>query len=325
MNYKVGTGFGNVVLQDSSLKIFEGITLDWPVFTGQSSKAEKFYGSIRYADGHDCYNDETCNDGDPSTIDSCSYVQGDTIGGKCRNKVTLNKCGNSICELGNNETWITCESDCVRPEINSTQIGRWWYDGSYSSYLGVNGHMFDLVAKDTAVTVYGLDLARNKPLEIWDVEVYVTSRIGQSFVGVEAEPEKWTLISKKSVKMTVQGRKMVLQYPFRIEANQVRGVYVTFSDGNKFVSPSGGADVGSVLEESDDLKLLVGAFVTYPFGTKRDNWAFMGRVRYFKGGLPCSSVLNCDDGYSFTRDLCTNYQCENTPILGKCGEFEYTV
>jgi len=320
LNYKIGTGFGNVVLQDSSVKIYEGITLDWPVFTGQSATAQKFYGSVRYANGHDCYNDETCNDGDPSTVDSCSYVEGDTVGGKCRNKVNLNFCGNSICELGNNETWITCESDCVRPDVESAQIGRWWYDESVSSYSNRDGHMFDLEAKDKAVTVYGFDIARSDENNSYDVEVYVTSRVGQSFVGVETEQEKWTLVSKKSVRMSVQGRKMVLEYPFSIEANKVRGVYITFSDGYQFVSPGGSADVGTVVVESDELKLLVGTFTKYPFGAKTDKYMFMGRVRYYPGGLPCSSVLDCDGGNPFIRHACINYQCENIPIPGRCGE-----
>lgn len=309
-----GSVAGNVFLEDDNLRILEGVAHDGPVFSEVSVSPAKFYGSVRYTNGHDCYNSGDCNDGNPFTVDSCSLGGGDDAG-RCLNLAVLNRCGNRLCE--NVETWLNCPSDCPEPESDSETIGRWKYDESWEGkpYYGTDGQMFDLEAKSD-VSVYGIDLPRSSDSPV-GIEVYVTTG---SFVGKETEPAKWTRVAKKDVILSKSGRMMILDTPFSISANSRRGVYVTFTGGWKLVTLVNATAIGTVVAESDELKLLEGTRNVFPFGKVDGPHIFFGRVKYFLGFLPCSSSLECDDNNEGTDDFCVNSECKNIPILGVCGE-----
>ena len=319
MIYGEGSVAGNVFLEDDNLRILEGVAHDGPVFSQVSVTPAKFYGSVRYNNGHDCYNNGDCNDGNPFTGDSCSLgVGGNT--GTCLNLALLNRCGNRICE--NVETWLNCPSDCPMPKSNRTTIGRWKDDESWNglSYYGTDGQMFDLEAKSD-VSVYGIDIPRSSDSPV-AVEVYVT--IG-SFVGKEHDPAKWTRVAEKEITLSKSGRMMVLDTPFSISANSTKGVYVTFTGDWSLVTLVDATAIGTVVAESGELKLLEGTRNVFPFGTANGPHIFFGRVKYFSGFLPCSSSLECDDNNEGTGDFCVNSKCKNIPILGMCGEYRFAV
>ena len=200
-------------------------------------------------------------------------------------------------------------------------MGRWKYDEEVNPYNTPKGMMFDLEAVND-VTVYGVDLGVYFPESVGVVEVYITTLSNSTFVGNEEDPTKWTKIHNSSVtwKYNVVGAKVPLQTPFRMKANTKRGVYVTFTDNLALVtSPSLGSEIGNVVAETDDLKLLEGTMNSYPFGKfPIGPKIFFGRMRYFVTHS-CSSAAECDDNIDGTEDACIQGQCQNNPIPGVCG------
>jgi hypothetical protein len=94
LNYKEGTGLGNIVMEDGQLRILEGVALGRTWFTKVSKTPAKFYGSVRYEYGHVCYTNDECIDGDAATSDECSQSGGGDSPGVCLNPVLQNICGN---------------------------------------------------------------------------------------------------------------------------------------------------------------------------------------------------------------------------------------
>ena len=92
LNYKEGTGLGNIVLQDDNVQILEGVALGRAWFSKVSKTPAKFYGSVRYESGHECYSSDECNDNDAATDDLCSANGGNS--GVCSNVVISDICGN---------------------------------------------------------------------------------------------------------------------------------------------------------------------------------------------------------------------------------------
>ena len=200
-------------------------------------------------------------------------------------------------------------------------LGRWKYDEEINPYTTPKGMMFDLEAVND-VTVYGVDLGVYFPNSVGVVEVYITTLSNSTYVGNEEDPTKWTKIHNSSVtwKYNVVGAKVPLQTPFRMKANTKRGVYVTFTDNLALVtSPSLGSEIGNVVAETEDLKLLEGTMNSYPFGKfPIGPKIFFGRMRYFVTHS-CSSAAECDDNIDSTEDACNQGQCQNNPIPGVCG------
>ena len=200
-------------------------------------------------------------------------------------------------------------------------LGRWKYDEEINPYTTPKGMMFDLEAVND-VTVYGVDLGVYFPNSVGVVEVYITTLSNSTFVGNEEDPTKWIKIHNSSVtwKYNVVGAKVPLQTPFRMKANTKRGVYVTFTDNLALVtSPSLGSEIGNVVAETEDLKLLEGTMNSYPFGKfPIGPKIFFGRMRYFVTHS-CSSAAECDDNIDSTEDACNQGQCQNNPIPGVCG------
>jgi len=320
LNYKEGTGLGNTVLEDNSLRILEGVALGRTWFTKVSKTPAKFYGSVRYEYGHVCYSEDECIDNDVATLDECSSSGGNA--GVCSNLVLDNICGNRKCEPlnPNLETWFGCPKDCAFPNVEMSTVGRWKYDEEMNSYTTPKGMMFDLEAIND-VTVHGIDLGVYYT-NVAIVEIYVTTLINATFVGKETDPSKWTKVHNSTVTWKEPGVNIPLQLPFRIKANSKRGVYVTFTDFsyNRLVTAAGpGTGIGNIVAETSHLRLLEGTMNSYPFGRNPTGpKIFFGRIRYFPT-MACHSAPECNDNNDQTEDICVQGQCQNNPISGICG------
>lgn len=308
-------------MEDKSLRILEGIVLEKEPFAKVTYPSAKFYGSIQYSKGHQCYDDVECDDGDPTTSDECAFDINSV--GSCRNQVIMNVCGNRVCETSNGETWLNCDADCVFPDNGENGVVGLIYDEerqNFSSYSSRDGMMFDVKTKSKSVTVYGIDIPRSSNSDLtYETFVYVTRINGLSRVGVENDPDKWILVAHQNVTLSKSGRNIVLDYPFTMEAFETRGVYITFEESGFFIAPTNSLPVGEVVSETDELQLLAGSFNKFSFGQFSEPWSFYGRMRYFIEGLPCKNDLECNDNNIGTEDKCINSKCINNIISGVCG------
>ncbi len=86
-------------MENANLRILEGVALGRAWFTKVSKSPAKFYGSVRYEYGHQCYNQNDCDDGDFATVDTCSQSGDVNSPGVCLNPYLQNICGNRYVKL----------------------------------------------------------------------------------------------------------------------------------------------------------------------------------------------------------------------------------
>ena len=132
----------------------------------------------------------------------------------------------------------------------------------YNRGNGLDGAMFDVVAKSNAIEVQGFDVSIASVTTT--IEIYY--RPG-THVGFEESSAGWTLAG--SAMVTGAGLNMPTPVPvtlsINIPAGQTYGFYVTTTTSG--MDYTNGTALGNVLVENADLQILEGTGKNYPFGT----------------------------------------------------------
>jgi len=132
----------------------------------------------------------------------------------------------------------------------------------YNQNNGLDGNMFDVVAKGSNIEIQGIDVSIGTTSTT--IEIYY--RPG-THVGFETSSTGWTLAGSAAV--TGAGVDMPTPVPvtlsINIPAGQTYGFYVTTTTAG--MDYTNGTSVGNVLVENADLQILEGKGNSYPFGS----------------------------------------------------------
>lgn len=317
-----GTGVGNVVKEDDNIRIYEGVgtkTKD-SNFSEVSLSPIQFRGIFLYEYGNLCYHDDQCDDLNPYTIDQCSNVAGSSAGGSCTNQPEVGICGNTLCEQDTPflESWFTCPQDCERPNSATFTVGSSGEGNSYS-YGPRTGAMFDLETYDDSLTIFGFDCATTSAAVDINVQFFITRLPNTSFVGKERDQSQWMKISDQTLSFPSSSTLHVsLDFPIRLEAHSIRGVYVVFGSTYGALAMYSGTAVGHEIASSDHLKIMEGSWNNHSFGTFVTPWRFNAKANYFLS-WSCSTSADCNDNNDITEDVCVQGQCQYSAQSGVCG------
>lgn len=161
-------------------------------------------------------------------------------------------------------------SNVVNREMVTTFLG-----GS-----GQSGIMFDVVAKRD-VSIYSLDLHIVSPSSDEKEVFQIFSLVdGGSHVGHEKDADAWQLLGSANVRPQHRRTPLPLNCfePIVIEKGDTKGLYVTLTSNH--MRYSGGNKVGNVYLANDDIMVLEGTGITFPFGEIYRPRVFNGAIRY---------------------------------------------
>lgn len=164
---------------------------------------------------------------------------------------------------------------------------------------GQNGNMFDVVALRN-VAVHGFDL--NLDPGTWNLEVYAVTG-GGTCIGKEANASAWTLVGS-AAGVVATAANVATPLPIAIDtlvrAGQTQGFYVTVTNGVA-INYTDGTTLGAVYAQDDDLQILEGHGVAYPFAGTFTPRIWNGTLHYTSIPQNLSTVtpLGSACGYAF--------------------------
>ncbi|MEM1032230.1 MAG: hypothetical protein AAGN82_17915 [Myxococcota bacterium] len=224
---------------------------------GVCDPATGMCGTMTVMDGQTCDDLDACTAGETCTMGTCG---GGTPITTCSGATVADGCCPSVCTPANDLDCACAPGDLTSP---------------FNTNNGLDGSMFDIVAKGSPVTIDGFDVNVGTAMET--IEIYY--RPG-TWVGFDNSSVGWILVG--SAMVTGNGNDTATPVPINvgvtIPANQTYAFYVTTTDGG--MNYSNGTTVGAVDVEDAAIQVLEGKGKAYPFTGGFDPRVWSGTVYY---------------------------------------------
>lgn len=246
LRYGIGTKEGNVAASNQDLSILEGTGNYYPFRNSLTPRV--WSGSLLYV---------TQDSSNVSTKPTMRPTRGPT-------KKPTAKPGTNI-----------------KPSIAPSAPSIIRLATTFSGGSGLSGCMFSIQAK-LALTIQTIDIhlpnVTGVPIEVWIMQ--------GSYVGLENKKSAWTNILQTKVSGAGMHRvtRLVDTFtPLKVKASQIISFYVTAATTQTPLINSPGYQVNKPYSVNNDLIIMEGAEVSYPFGQYIAPKVWNGAIRYVVG------------------------------------------